>query len=94
MCLFHKWVRVEDVDHERCIGPTRSFIDSCFKEPPVISDELKAKHPEYATKGYCPHSWRVCTKCGKAVGYGGHGKISDGLIPGNCEEQIAFMRKG
>jgi hypothetical protein len=58
----------------------------------MISEELKKKNPEYRTKGYCPHGWKVCSKCGKAVGYGSHGKISDGIIPGNCMRQIKRMR--
>jgi len=90
VCLFHKWIRVEDVDHERCIGPTRSFIDSCFKEPGTISEELKIKYPIYAEKGYCPHSIQVCSKCGKVKGYGSHGKLT--LVPDNCKAQVDSMR--
>jgi hypothetical protein len=89
MCIFHKWVRVEDVDHSVCIGPTNTFFDSCFKGPHLISEELKVKHPEYRTKGYCPHSIKVCAKCGKAEGYGSHGKLT--LVPDSCKRQVAAM---
>jgi len=81
MCLFHKWVRVEDADHVICYG--------CFKEPQDISEELKEKNPEYATKGYCVHSFKVCVKCGKAVGYGSHGKLT--VVPDTCKAQVRFM---
>ncbi len=81
MCIFHKWSYVEDVDHSVC--------GECFTTPSRISDELKAKHPEYATDGYCPHAFRVCSKCGKAEGYGSHGKLT--VIPDTCKAQVAAM---
>jgi hypothetical protein len=81
---------VEDVEHSECLGPERSFVDSCFKEPGAISEELKEKNPEYRTKGYCPHSFKVCSKCGKAVGYGGHGKLT--VVPDGCKAQVASMQ--
>lgn len=83
MCLFHRWVKVEDADHSVC--------GQCFAPPERISEELKEKNPEYRTKGYCPHSFRVCAKCGKAVGYGSHGKLT--VVPDTCKAQVASMRK-
>ena len=77
--LFHKYISVVDANHSLC--------GLCFKTPDRISEELKPKYP----KGYCPHSFKVCIKCGKAIGYGSHGKLT--VIPDGCKEQIEFMRK-
>ena len=38
----------------------------------------------------CPHSFRVCTRCGKAVGYGSRGRLR--VIPDGCKKQIDFIR--
>jgi hypothetical protein len=81
MCIFHRWVAVEDADHLVC--------GECFAPPSRISEELKEKNPEYRTKGYCPHSFKVCSKCGKAVGYGSHGKLT--VVPDSCKKQIKRM---
>ena len=78
-CFFHKYISVVDVDHSVC--------GQCFRTPDQMSNELKAKYPN----GYCPHSFKVCRKCGKAVGYGSHGKLT--LIPDTCKEQIELMRE-
>ena len=75
MCIFHKYVGVEDVDHTLC--------GHCFHNP--FPDET-VKYP----KGYCPHSIRVCSKCGKFKGYGSHRKLS--IIPRGCENQVVTMR--
>jgi hypothetical protein len=80
MCLFHRWVRVEDVGHSAC--------GECFAQPNSwrIPDGQAKEYP----KGYCPHSFRVCSKCGKAEGYGSHGKLT--LVPDTCKEQVAAMQ--
>jgi hypothetical protein len=80
ICFFHKWVSVVDVDHSRCGG--------CFMVPEKIyNEEVLKDHP----KGYCPHSFRVCSKCGKEKGYGSHGELT--VIPDSCEKQIKFMKE-
>jgi hypothetical protein len=66
MCMFHKYIGVEDVD--------RSLCGHCFM-----------------SNNSCPHSFEVCIKCGKAVGYGSHGKLY--VIPDGCKAQIEYMRK-
>ncbi len=79
MCLFHRWVRVEDADHSACGACfTRVVVGSC-------KDERYAFHG-----GACPHSFRVCSKCGKAEGYGSHGKLS--VVPDTCKAQVASMQ--
>lgn len=82
MCLFHKWVRVEDAEHSVC--------GECFAQPGSwrIPGGKEAEFP----KGFCPHSFRVCMKCEKAEGYGSRGKLT--VIPDTCKAQIASMRKG
>ena len=42
--------------------------------------------------GKCTHAFRVCMRCGKAEGFGSHGKL--GIIPQQCRSQIASMRLG
>jgi hypothetical protein len=79
VCIFHKYISVEDADHVIC--------RHCFRMPSEMSKELAKKYP----KGYCPHSFKVCIKCGNPVGYGSHGKLS--LVPDGCKEQINSMRK-
>jgi len=81
MCclIFHKYVSVVDIDHTVC--------GKCFRTPDRMSAELALRYP----KGYCPHSFKVCKRCGKAVGYGSHGKLT--LIPTNCKDQIESMTK-
>ena len=74
----HNWIGVEEVDHSMC--------GQCFKMPGQMSEELAAKYP----KGYCPHSFKVCVKCGQAVGYGSHGRLS--LVPDGCKKQIERMK--
>jgi hypothetical protein len=78
MCWFHKWVSVVDADHTVC--------GRCFAPPGRLSPEIAARYP----RGYCPHSFKVCSKCGEAVGYGSHGKLS--LIPDTCKAQIKLMQ--
>jgi len=78
MCLFHKWVKVTK-DNNIC--------GQCYKQPEDVPSYLKEKYPD----GWCPHSFKVCVRCGKAVGFGSHGKLT--LIPDGCKEQIEFMRK-
>ena len=79
MCLFHKWLTVVEADHDICKG--------CFKEPHQVPEHLKKEYP----KGWCTHSFKVCVKCGKAVGYGSHGKLT--VIPDTCKKQIASMKE-
>ena len=79
MCIFHKYRKVEDVDHTIC--------GRCFATPDRMSRDLREKYPN----GFCPHSFKVCKKCGKAVGCGSHGKLS--LVPDTCKKQIASMKK-
>ena len=38
----------------------------------------------------CPHSIRVCVKCGEFRGYGSHGKLS--VIPDGCKKQVEYIR--
>jgi hypothetical protein len=76
----HDWLTVVGSDHSRC--------GQCFMTPEKIADHLKAEYP----KGYCPHSFKVCTKCDEARGWGSHGELS--LVPDGCKSQIEFMRKG
>ena len=78
-CLFHNFIKVEDVDHSVC--------GKCFVTIKTMNEKLIPKYP----KGYCTHSFKVCIKCGEAVGYGSHGKLS--LIPDTCKKQIENMRK-
>jgi len=78
-CFFHKYISVIDVDHSIC--------GQCFAMPDRMSKELVAKYP----KGYCPHSFKVCRKCGKAIGYGSHGKLT--VIPDTCKDQVELMRR-
>jgi len=42
------------------------------------------------TNGKCAHAFRVCMCCGKAKGFGSHGKL--GIIPQQCQHQIQWMR--
>ena len=79
MCIFHKYRKVEDTDHTIC--------GRCFVTPNRVSSGLKEKYPN----GYCPHSFKVCVKCGKAVGYGSHGKLS--LVPDTCKKQVESMKR-
>lgn len=78
MCIFHKYKTVIEVNHLLC--------GQCFADPAYIGKELRKKYPQ----GYCPHSFKVCVKCGKAVGYGSHGKLT--CIPDTCKRQIIFMQ--
>jgi len=55
--------------------------------PDRISKGLAKKYPE----GFCPHSVRVCIKCGKFEGYGSHGKLS--VIPDNCKKEVNYLLK-
>ena len=79
MCI-HKYIRVEDCNHESC--------GDCFVTPKRMSVDFLLKYP----KGYCPHSFKVCKECGKAVGYGSHGKLT--IIPDSCLAQIEKMASG
>jgi len=80
MCLWHSWLSVVNVDHSLC--------GECFTPPhKIYNPEVLVENP----RGYCPHSFRVCQKCGKAKGYGSHGELT--CIPDSCEKQIEFMRK-
>lgn len=80
MCLFHRWIAVEDVDHSVC--------GECFIPvgSPRIPVEQWPEHP----KGCCPMGFRVCSKCGKAEGYGSHGKLT--VVPDTCKAQVASMQ--
>lgn len=82
---WHEWDRVVDVDHSAC--------GECFVTPDRISEELKKKHPEYRDEGFCPHSFKVCNKCGKTKGFGPHGSF-DGLVPDICKPQIFGVMNG
>lgn len=78
MCLFHHdYIKVEDVDHKLC--------GNCYTQVEELDTIQAAKYP----KGYCPHSFKVCIKCGKYIGYGSHGKLS--VVPSGCQKQIKFM---
>ncbi len=77
---FHKYVAVDDLDERLCA--------KCWATPDWAPQEWKAKYPE----GHCSHGFKVCIKCGKAVGYGSHGKLS--CIPDTCKPQIEAMRAG
>lgn len=77
MCLFHKYVGVEEVEHSAC--------GLCFRAREDVPDTLKARYP----RGYCPHSIVVCLKCKKARGYGSHGALS--IIPDGCKDQVRNM---
>jgi hypothetical protein len=79
MCIFHKYISVEDVDHSLC--------GECFVKPNRIGAELIKRYP----KGFCPHSFSVCTRCGKAVGYGSHGELT--VVPDTCKKQIMKMKE-
>ncbi len=43
-------------------------------------------------KGRCTHSFKVCMRCGKAEGFGSHGKLT--VVPDSCKAQIREMRMG
>jgi hypothetical protein len=77
-CLFHKYVSVLDTDHSICKG--------CFITPDKIDEELRKKYP----RGFCPHSFEVCIRCGKAIGYGSHGRLT--VVPDGCKKQIESMK--
>lgn len=78
MCIFHKYIRVEEVDHSLC--------GNCFEQPKRWwPPERLVEYP----KGYCPHSIKVCIKCGKVEGYGSHGRIRE--IPQSCLSQVIKM---
>lgn len=55
--------------------------------PDLMGAELAKKYP----KGFCPHSVKVCIKCGKFEGYGSHGKLT--VIPDNCKKQVEYMKR-
>jgi hypothetical protein len=40
----------------------------------------------------CAHYFKVCLRCGKAEGWGSHGKLT--VIPDSCKAQIREMRMG
>lgn len=77
MCICHNYVRIEDVD--------QSFCGECFVTLRQVPDHLKEKYP----KGYCPHGFKVCPRCGKSVGYGSHGRLT--VVPDSCKKQVASM---
>jgi hypothetical protein len=52
-----------------------------------VPSHLKEKYPN----GWCPHSIKICLKCGKFRGYGSHGKLT--VIPDGCKKQVETMRK-
>ena len=76
-CIFHhNWLRVEDTGHSvcgQCFTPYRDDLD-WMKDYP---------------NGACPHSFKVCQRCGKAIGYGSGGELT--VIPDSCKKQIANM---
>ena len=78
MCLFHKWVKVTK-DNNIC--------GQCFMMPDRMSEGLAKKYPN----GYCPHSIKICVKCGKFKGWGSHGRLT--VIPDGCKKQIDKMRR-
>ena len=78
MCILHRWAKVENVDHSVC--------GYCYRRPEHLPASLRRDYP----LGFCPHSFRVCVKCGKAVGYGSHGKLT--VVPDGCRAQIEKMR--
>jgi hypothetical protein len=79
MCIFHKYIRVEEVDDHSLCG-------NCFEQPKRWwPPERLVEYP----KGYCPHSIKVCIKCGKVEGYGSHGRIRE--IPQSCLSQVIKM---
>lgn len=45
----------------------------------------------FSTYGWCSHSIKICIKCGKFKGYGGHGELS--VIPDSCMMQVVYMKE-
>jgi hypothetical protein len=52
-----------------------------------MSEGLAKKYPN----GYCPHSIKICVKCGKFKGWGSHGRLT--VIPDGCKKQIDKTRR-
>jgi len=76
MCK-HEWVSVADVDHSLC--------KKCFVTTEMMSPIIVPTYP----KGFCPHSWQVCQKCGLPRGYGSCGEMQ--IIPQSCRKQLCSM---
>jgi hypothetical protein len=81
-CIFHDWVKVDDLPDEKILC-LKCFTFEDWERTP----ERMAKYPR---GGYCAHSVQVCKKCGKFKGYGSHGKLSS--PPDICKRQVESMR--
>lgn len=60
------------------------------KDIAVDKDEHTHCHGCFAVYGYCPHSIKVCVKCGRVKGFGSHGRLS--VVPDGCKKQVEKMK--
>lgn len=67
---------------------------ACLFHKYLAVDEKEHTHCGGCFKAYghgrCPHSIRVCSKCGRFKGCGSHGRLS--VVPDSCKRQVEHMK--